>query len=368
MTQSVSFRRAGRQDDPIIRQLLRETPMQGAVHIAMEREPDASLAAGIEGYRHNITLAIDDKANNVLGMGGRAVRECYINGQLCNLGYLGQLRVRSGKFAGRRLAEAFKAMGSDRKSDEMPFDLTSIIADNSKAIRLLTTGRGGLPVYDKFARVGTFILPVSSKPGKIEQDIEQAKPDDLAEIAEFLQQQLSSYQFAPHWTKDMLESDVRCRGLSAGDFLLKRKQGKIQACLALWDQREFKQIKVTGYSGPLSRLRPLLNGLLFLQGKPRLPAAGKKMRLAYLSHVAVDNNDPGIFAELVCTARRLGKLRGLDYLAFGFAENHPLHDVVRSCFGHYRYVSNLYTVHWNGEVVSSAIAEDQVPYVEVATL
>ncbi|HTL28974.1 MAG TPA: hypothetical protein VL282_07135, partial [Tepidisphaeraceae bacterium] len=49
VTVSARFDLATDRDEPEIRRVLRENPMDGAVRLSFEREPDSRLAARIEG-------------------------------------------------------------------------------------------------------------------------------------------------------------------------------------------------------------------------------------------------------------------------------------------------------------------------------
>ena len=50
---SIDFRLATVTDDPDLRRLLRENPMQGEISVSLEREPDLFMAGSIEGERHD---------------------------------------------------------------------------------------------------------------------------------------------------------------------------------------------------------------------------------------------------------------------------------------------------------------------------
>jgi len=88
-------------DDPEIRRLLRDNPMDGAIRVSLEREPNAFLAATVEGEPHATVVAREPSTGRIVGMGTRAVWNAFVNGEPCRLGYLSQLRV-DRAFRGRR--------------------------------------------------------------------------------------------------------------------------------------------------------------------------------------------------------------------------------------------------------------------------
>src|SRR5947209_4492815 len=153
------------EDDPELRRLLRDNPMQGEIRVSLEREPNAFLAAAVEGEPHRTIVARDLGTGGIAGMGSRSVWNAFVNGEPCRLGYLSQLRVdRAHRRRKRLLTAGYDLIRSFRRPDEMPFDLTSIVADNEVARRLLGAGLPGLPAYREIAEWTTLIVPTTSRP------------------------------------------------------------------------------------------------------------------------------------------------------------------------------------------------------------
>jgi hypothetical protein len=364
--QSIYVERALPEDEAVVRKLLRDTPMQGAVKVSLLREPDANLAAGIEGHKHNTIMVKDSGSDQVLGIGNRSVRSLYVDGRARSVGYLGLLRVSPGRTGIRRLIAGFRELEQTHSGNELAYDLTSIIEDNAAVVRLLERGLKGLPHYMPLAKISTFIVSATGKAARAENSVEAAGSEDLGEIVSCLQDYLSQYQFSPCWDEQAIRDERLCNNLSPDDFLVIKEGAKVASCLAIWDQKKFKQAVVQGYSGLTSYLRPALNVVLRILGKPRLPHAPGELNMAYISHLAVRNNDPVKFIDMVSAARNAAKKRGIEYLALGLTTVHPLHEVMRAAFPHYRYTSNLYTVHWDRRPTD--ILHGRIPHVEVAVL
>jgi hypothetical protein len=176
--------------------------------------------------------------------------------------------------------------------------------------------------------------------------LRQGSAATVDEIAACLQRNLGRYQFAPRWSAADLQSSPRTRGLSPEDFTVAIAGRHIVGCAALWDQRAFKQVIVRGYQPSLRRMRPFVNLAAHLLGRPPLPAVGRPLELAYLSHIAVDKDDPGVFAALVATQLQRGRKRGADYLVTGFPDQHPFQAVVRRRWAHRAYRSVIYSGYW----------------------
>ncbi len=448
---------AGAADEPELRRLLRDNPMDGEIRVTFEREPDAALAAAVAGEPH-ATIVARRRDGSLCGMGSRAVADAFVDGRPCRLGYLSQLRLDRGerRRAGllRLLAGGYEQLRERREAGEAPFDITTIVADNLAARRLLTAGLPGLPAYVELEPFVTLVLPAAGRrswgfgrgsgapaagggspgdlgssgglgspwglesseglgspgepgvsvssdasglpgrscrsgspggpggggsggpagagakaagrrrPGGVQ--IVRGAPERLGAVAACLERNHRRHQFAPRFTAAHLASPVRSRGLAPGDFQLAVRGGEVIGCLALWDQSAFKQVVVRGYGRRLALLRPALNRLAPLLGRPRLPAPGGALPHAWISHVAIDGDDPEILVQLLAAARRAGAGR-FHYLVAGFAARHPLLAPLRRRAREYRSV--LYAVCWDEEGRAAVAALDgRIPHLEAALL
>ncbi len=75
--------------------------MDGEIRVSLEREPNAFLAAAVEGEPHQTVVARDPVSGRIVGMGSRSVWNAFVNGEPRRLGYLSQLRV-DRAFRGRK--------------------------------------------------------------------------------------------------------------------------------------------------------------------------------------------------------------------------------------------------------------------------
>ncbi len=378
-------------DDVGIRELLRGRAMGGMIRLTLEREPCVWHAAAVEGERHHTVVARERASGRILGMGSRAVRDVWIDGERARMGYLTQLRLAPEIAAGRRLlAAGFQSCNRHRRQDELPFDLTSIVADNVPARRLLERGLPGFPRYRRLCRLVTLTIPTLRRSPLWGRKRATRAPSPLAPLPEgegnrgwlalavrkratlpaivrCLHRNLRRYQLAPAWTEDDLRSSTRTRGLEATDFLVRTDgDDRVTACLAIWDQRGFKQVVVRDYAPALRRFRPLVNLLLAIAGRPRLPPPGSTLELAYLSHLAVDGDRADVAVKLIRAARREAGRCGLDYLVLSLTEAHPMLGAVRRAFPARELESVLYLVH--PEEGTPPELDDRCPHVEAATL
>lgn len=368
------FELATPADDAEIRRILRENPLEGAIRLSFEREPDHALAGGVQGDHHQTIVARDEAGGPVAGIGSRSIFEAWVGGAPARIGFLSQLRVdRQHRGRLRALLSAYRYLRELHADGGVPYYLTTVVEDNRPARRLLEAGLKTMPRYQPLGRLITLLLPVRpARPPLAQQaSVRQAAAGDLEDIVACLARRGARTQFAPHWTEALLRSPHRCRGLAPGDFRVALRGRRIAGCLALWDQRGFKQTVVRGYA-PVVRLarlaRPALGLLAPALGLPSLPCPGEALRHAFISHVAVDDDDPGVLVALVEAVRTAAARSDIDHLVACFADNDPLLGALAGTYPTRRYGSILYAVHWDDGARAVDALEARIPHPEVAIL
>jgi len=366
----MQFELANAADEPALRRILRETPFIGDVSVTLEREPCVHFGNAIEGERSQILVARPARGQPIIGMATRTLVDSYVNGAPKRIGYLSQLRILpSYQARPRTLQGGYAAMRELHADGAAPFYVTTIIADNEPARRVLEAGLPGFPTYRYVGDVMTMLVSTTgANRGAAPGSVITAEPQDLDAIIECLARNSGRYQFAPRWTREVLLSPSRSRGLRVRDFLIARRGERVVGCLACWDQRGFKQTIVRGYSPRLALARPVSNLLSPLTGFPKLPAVGRSVSFAYLSHLAIDDDDAGVFIDLLSAARRSAVHRGLDHLCIGLSSRHPLASIACARFGTREYRSRAYVVHWDDGAEAARALDERPIHLEVAIL
>lgn len=347
---NVVFRLASQEDDPELRRVLRETAMPGWVRVTFEREPAYAAASAIQGPTAQVIVARHRRTNELVGFFTRSVREAFIAGERRRLGYLGQLRL-APAWRGRPRAiirgyQLCHQLASDGNQDT-PWFLTAIVEDNQVARRLLEAGVQGMPQYHYLTDMHGLVIGTRQRAAPTSPDLEIQVPESLDEVSDYLARVAHPYSLHPVWTSAELLR-LHPWNLSAGDFLVARHQGQIVGCLSLWDQRKYRQIRIQSYRFPLGQLRSLVNPLLVRSGYPALPGPGQILDQAYVSHLAITDDNPRIFRTLFSHALTEAGRRGLGNLVLGFCTGHPLLDFTRQVFPCLVQRSRLYGVHWRG--------------------
>lgn len=343
-------------DDAALRQLLRDTPMPGDIAVAFSHEPDYFAAASIQGHRVETYTAREDE--RIIAIGTRAEKEVFVDGFPARIGYLSGLRIHPAHRSGTVLARAYRQLRRAHEAGSVPYYLTTIIADNAEARAMLTSGRAGLPTYRDIGAYHTLAIRPSGLRGP-QLPVRPATKADQDALIAFLHRHGPQRQFFPHYQSADFANGL-LRGLRIEDVLLLVEDGSIVGCLALWDQRAFKQNIVSGYSRRLALARPGWNLYATLTGRPTLPRTGQALAQLHLALCCVADDCPATFESLLHAA--LARASTPLVLA-GFHERDSLLPIAAAC-PHRRYLSRLYQVYWEEPPAIDA----RVPYLELGGL
>ena len=369
---AVRFELASSRHDAALRRLLRENPMPGRISLSLEREPDYFAASAIEGQESRTIVAID--GDRVICAGSISARLRFINGSPMRIGYLGGLRMdASCRGHGSVIRRGFDYFRQLHEQGGPPIYLTSIIADNLRARRLLENGLKGMPAYRFLTEFVTLVIR-RRPPGETRKRLRSlgtmvmqggqrlicdTQPTEA--VLDLLNRDYRQYQFAPFWTAQ--ESRLQeFRSVCSQD-------GTPVACAAIWDQRAIKQTVVRGYANSTRWIRPLINLGSLLLSRPSLPRVGEPVSHAFVSHLAVDVLQPQLAELLFLLLQGPAHRRGIDYLTIGFDARDPRLGHFRRVFRPREYVSRLYAVHWDDDGAKLARAlDDRTLAPEVALL
>jgi radical SAM superfamily enzyme YgiQ (UPF0313 family) len=361
---------AAASDDARIRRLLHRTPVPGMVEITYLREPSFLEALAVEGRVNQAFIGIDGASDDVIGVASRSIKTAYIDGEPGPLGYLSTLRVAAEYRGGTFLARGYRFLKDLHADGAASLYLTTIIEGNEKARRLLTSGRGGLPAYHDLGRFHTLAISLRQRrkhataPGIA---VRTAETTDIPLMLNLWRCEGSKKLFFPEYrANDFGASGGLLRGLNIADISLAFDGGELVGTAAAWDQKEFRQSKITGYARPLGMARPVYNLVARALGYPTLPPVGTVLPYVNLSLVCVKGDDPQIFGALLEDLVRWSKGNHTLLMA-GCHERDPLLQTLRR-YRHFRYDSRLYAVCWpDGEAAFQKLG-NRVPYVELGSL
>ena len=362
----VSFQAASAADDADLRRLLRDNPMQqGGLTLSFRREPSYFAACSVLGQSAEVFVGRDTQTGALAGVGARYHLLAFINGQAQSIVYLADLRVQTAYRNSIHLRRAYQFLRQRHAADPAPVYTTMILQDNRAALATIAAQRAGLPPYHPQGTVHTpLILLGRQKPALAAPcAIRRATAADWAAIVAFLNRENARYQFAPVYHENDL-TNGRLREMQPENILLAEANGSIIGTIALWQQSAFRQLHIDAYHGAWRFIRPVYNALARLTPLAPLPRAGEALKYAYLSLMAVQNDDLAVFRALLRQAYRASHGTGLHYLIGAFHERHPL----RPAFADYAGIPSggpLFTVQFDGEPYP---LDGRVPYIDAAAI
>jgi hypothetical protein len=371
-----TFQRATERDDPDLRWLLATNPMPGRLTIAFEREPNYFVGCGTMGHFWQVLIGRHRPSGEITAVLCRASSPRFINGQVREIGYLGQLRV-ADKYRGRWvLLHGLPALRELHADGRVAVYLSAISDENEIARGILVDHpRPYFPAMREVAHLYTSgiilrrrraLLP-SRRGRSTSLEIDRGSECELGEIVAFLRQHGAARQFFPAYAEADFGDSPTTRGFHVRDFVVARRKGQIVGTVGLWDQSTYKQSVVRSYHDYLRWIRPLYNLGARLVGAQPLPAPGQQIRSAYASFICIADDDPHVFRALLRQAYDLAAGRGYAYLMVGLAERDPLLPVAQER-PHIAYHSTLYTACWEDATDFHEQLDDRVPYIEIAAL
>lgn len=364
--QGLRYRVATLDDDAALRRLLRENDMHAWVRLGLEREPCYFSGASLMGPATTVIAHHMRSPKSAAGMYVHASLPVHLNGVGDEVGYLSGLRV-DPAFRHRigALKHGFAAIpvlvGSHAAQGAC---FTSITCDNRPARRLLEANLPGMPVYQSVGELET--LAISTVHGRRSHQLRQATARDIPALAEFHNRQAAAYQFSPWLTPRWLEGLSGAQGLRLSDFWIRESGGAIHGCLAIWDQRPFKQTVIRGYRFPLNRTRHLYNLHARLSGRLCLPALGSRLEAAFIAFMAFDAVGEPFAVQALRHALAILRARGVAAGVVGISPQNSLRECLYRKFRPTAYRTCIDTVSLPGQ--DPPIPDRRPPQPEAAVL
>ena len=357
------------EDDAALRARMAQDAMEGAISVSFRREPSYFAACRLQGEKTQVVKCVERESGEIIGMGSRSTAPAYVDGVERRIGYLSDLRLARERRSGTLLARGYRYFRQLHAADPVALYTTVIYEGNQAATQALVGGRAGLPLYRDWGRLLTpalhLDLPVrqAKLPGV---ELERGSDGTLPEIAAFLNRWWREKQFAPVFRAEDVGRG-RYAGLAARDFFLARRNGRIVASLAAWDQSALRQTHVERYTAALRLLRPAYNVLAKLTPLKPLPATGERIPYVYLACIAAEQNDVALFRLLLRAALEELRHGAWHYAIAGLHESDPL----AAALGELRAIAaagRLYVVHFADEPLEIASIARRLPYLEAACL
>lgn len=365
------FELAGPADDADLRDVLANTPMPGQIALTFRREPSFFAGACVEGFQRQIVACRELESGRIVGFGCRSLRRLYVNGAPRTIGYLSSIRLLTAYRNQGLVARGYRFFRNLHADGQTALYLTTIAESNEPALRILASGRAGLPTYHAATLYHTMALPIGRRAAPNLPNgliVRPAATADGPTIISFLQQWGPRRQFFPCYeSADFNSANGGLFGLRADDVLCAWRGDQLVGLLAGWDQSSYRQAIVHSYHGLLRWLRPVYNGWAWLRRRPGLPSAGQAVRYVTAALPIVADDEATTFDALLQSLLARLSTQTAEYLVIALAEDDPLLPVLQR-YGGTRYTTRLFHVCWaDGE--SDRLALDGRPaYLELGSL
>ena len=326
-------REARPTDDAALIALATACPMEGDIGLCVDRGPDFLALARLEGERWKLGV-VEAPGGGIAGCVLVAQRDCWLNGAPARVLHAGDLKVHPA-FRGGAVADALVeylcAVGRGWLGGEAPTWLT-VLAGN-RPMELRTRGPRGTPVLDSFATFHAHSIPllwrrrVPASPCRVTRATER----DVDEMMACWVRHAPARQMAPVFDTDSFLAWVaRAPGLDIGSYWLARDPaGRLVGFVGWWDQRSFKQLRVTRYSRRMNAFRIAFNAASPLTGAVALPAAGGAVHQATAIHLCVPDGNVAAMRALVLDGYARHRGCGLSCLTLGLDARDPLGGALR---------------------------------------
>lgn len=366
-TGGVNYHVATLQDDQDLRAMLRENAMSSWVGMSFEREPSYFGAKDLVDDEITVIAREDTPSRPPVGMYTCRVLPVNVNGQPERVSYLGGLRV-SPKHRNRFhiVRNGFKSINKlVSAKGTVPYRFTSVALENTVARRLLEASLPGMPVYSSVGELATFALS-SSLGRKNKNLLRRATAADIPALVEFVNNHNRAYQFSTFLTEAWFHQASRTRGIDITDFWILMDNRDIRACVAVWDQRTFKQTVVRSYSPPLRFARRGYNLWAAVTSRVPLPPVGQTLEQAYMSFVAVDETALDDCVEVIREGLDRVRDTGARVGVLGLSTGNPMYARIIAALPAHVYRTCIETVSWPNE--PAPFLDGRPPQPEVALL
>jgi hypothetical protein len=316
-----------------ILELIGDVPMVGNLALATRRDPDFFALYRLQRGQQTLWIDDGDRDGRIFSMGGILVRDGFLDDTAMPVGYLGDLRIRG---VGReRLAfphvyahlfhDAVEKTGCEHY-------LTAIIADNTTALRALSTQnqkRAVQPHYHLLTPLDMAAVHFLRRhrpaptPGL---HVRRATVDDVPAIVALLAADHEKRPFG--WRFDDGEFEHRLRAWPGytlqQTFVVSDNKDRLIGVTTCWDAAPVKRYRVLHHGGHMLWVKRGLSLLAKLTGTAPLPDVGADFRSFSLANLSIVNDDPRVMQALVDAVYAAHVDDGYHFFAFPLYPHDPL--------------------------------------------
>lgn len=208
--------------------------------------------------------------------------------------------------------------------------MLTILAGNTPMERR-ARGPRGAPVLARFATLSVLAIPLlwNRQERVASIHVRSATRGDLEEMASVWQRYAPTRQLSSVLKAETLASWIAAApGLAVNDYLIAIDgRGRLLGFMGVWDQTDFKQMRVVSYSPRLALARRGINLIAPLAGAAPLPDRGGALPALATVHVCAE--EPRVLRALLLEAYRQQRSGRFSFLTLGLDVSDPLKEATR---------------------------------------
>jgi hypothetical protein len=342
----MELRLATEKDDPAIRELLQQIPLNGMIRIRYLREPSYLGSVGIQGMPQQTLVGLVN--NKIMAVASRNIQRLYIDGEIITAGYISNLRYHPAARHGISLLKGIKEMRNLSASLPADFHYATLIDKDNFTRDILLSKNPRMPGIIDMGQLNTFSIPIrkTAKNATPCKKFEILRGDEklMPLILNFLKKEGSRSDFFPD-----LGGGAYAPGLIQPDsFFAIFDKGELAGVCSLPDMKNYRQYMMAGYSRSFGMLRVPLNCYYAIRRLQSIPRKGEEIKLAFAGFPVVKDNNPEIFTALLSRVYNFLAGSGDHYLSLALHEKSPL---IKSLdrFPKINYISRLCIVDLNND-------------------
>lgn len=327
MTSDFLVRPANRHDDEQLVSINARTMVCAGIKLSFERYPSYLKASHTHYNQPQALVAVSKREpNTVLAMFNIGTRDCYINGSIKSLRYVGDFRVND--FKNTHLIKLLMDyLHSTYPADELYQSI--MLSEQSTLLHTLAHKESGAPRRFLVDSIETHILTGFKFSKQLNPNISVStmSANDIGEVNRFVVHMSDYYNFLPAYDfNDLLKGDKYWLGLNLEDFLVFKRNDQIVGLCGLWDQTEFKQTRIGHYGAAVSWLRPLYNYWAKHNQQVQLPDRGSIYKCLMLHSALCNPYDTDLFESILRVAHQAAIKKNFKAICFTLPRNDPRRD------------------------------------------
>lgn len=280
--------------------------MRGELVLATQRDPDFFGLYALQ--RGSAEAWVHDGPRGLDGLGTVLVRDGWLEGGPCRVGYLGDLRSRFSASRGAGLARFYGPVLEETAGRRgVDVFLTSVMASNAAALQALVRRRArrvSQPNYTllrRFSCVNVYFTRRRAPSRASRFTVRRATPADVPALAAMLDADHRARPFGYRYDTGELEHRLaHWPGLGVENcYLAHDGDGALVGCTSAWDASAVKRYQVLAWRGSMRWVKWGYDAMATVLRGPRMPNPGECFRSFYLCNTSIRGEDPAILRALV---------------------------------------------------------------------